>query len=423
MARREYGAGSVYQRHEKRYGCPPVNDGQRPAHKCGARWYGVAEAGWTASGTRDRVSVSGKTKGEATRKLRERRAQVDVGDSSLSARTTVKQWSETYLKMRLDDLRPNAWNAASSPINKWVVPTIGHRRLSDLTPADVRKIATAQHDAGRKTATAAATQRALMTMLRYAVREGHVVPQRVLMSPKPKAAPSDRTTLSEADTVACLWVAATLAHGIRWVLALVFGARQGEVLGLTDDAIDWEARTITLSWQLQALPYRDPKDKAAGFRVPRNYESIQLDKAWHLVRPKSGAGMRVLVMDDTIEAAMRQWLKIRPANPWGLLFPTAAGSPQRAKVDREEWWAIQCTAEVGHPTSPRWYHVHECRNFAATAMDEAGVSENVIQSTLGHASINQSRQYMRAGMDAKRAATEAVVARIAAGSAAALELK
>ena len=412
MARREYGTGSIYQRCEARYDCPPLVDGERPPHRCRARWYGTIEAGWTGDGKRRRLTATGKNKSEVQRKLREKRAAYDSGELTHSVRITVKQWSEKYLEMRLADLRPNGWNAAASPIRKWVVPTIGHRRLSELTPADVRAVSDAQYAAGRKTATAAATQRAMTTMLNYAVREGHNVPQRVLMAPKPKPAPSDRTTLSEADTLACLDAAAILPHRLRWVLALAFGARQGEVLGLTEEAIDWDAGTITLEWQLQALPYVDRKDKRQGFRVPRDYEARRLVDSWHLVRPKSRAGSRVLALNDVLEQELRAWLLVRPENPWGLIFPTIDGRPARDKPDREEWWGIQGAAGVSHPTAPRAYHVHECRNFAATSMDEAGVSESVIQSTLGHASINVSRRYMRAGLDAKRAATSAMTGRL-----------
>lgn len=417
MKRRDYGEGSVYQRCEPRYGCPPVEDAgvddegrpvrARPDHKCRARWYGVVETGWTSNGTRRRLAVSAKTKSEALRKHREKRRQYEAGEIARSDRVTVKAWAETYLERRKGDLKPNAWNAAASPIRKWVVPTIGHRRLATLTPQDVRAVDQAQYDAGRKTATADATRRAMVTMLNWALAEGYVVPQRIFKVPKPGPGNSDRTDLSVEETVACLQVAAQLPHGIRWVLALLYGARQNEVLGLTEDCLDFDAKVIRLEWQLEALPYIDRRDKAAGFRVPRDFEARHLVDAWHLTRPKSRKGTRVLAMIPPIEDALRRWLDIRPENPWALVFPSLAGRPCNDKVDREEWWAIQGTAEVGHPGG-RAYHVHECRNFAATRLDEVGTQENVITSMLGHASILTSRRYMTDHVEPKRRATAAV---------------
>jgi site-specific recombinase XerD len=51
------------------------------------------------------------------------------------------------------------------------------------------------------------------------------------------------------------------------------------------------------------------------------------------------------------------------------------------------------TAAVTHPAG-RPYHVHECRNFAATMLLEAGVDEHIITALLGHSSIVMSRKYM-----------------------------
>jgi integrase len=431
MSRRDYGEGSVYQRCELRYGCPPVKDvgtdetgrvvHARPPHKCRARWYGVVEAGWTKGLTRRRLTVSAKTKTEALRRLREKRRQYEAGEIARSDRMTVKAWAETYLELRKEDLKPNAWNAAASPIRKWVVPTIGHRRLATLTPNDVREVDQAQYDAGRKTATADATRRAMVTMLNWALAEGYVVPQRVFKVPKPGPGNSDRTDLSVEETVACLEVAAQLPHGVRWVLALLYGARQNEVLGLTRDCLDFDAKIIRLEWQLEALPYEHgckagpngcSAPRPAGcpsrrFRVPRDFEARRLVDAWHLTRPKSRKGMRVLAMIPPIEDALRRWLAIAPPNPHDLVFASLAGRPVNDKVDREEWWGIQGTAGVGHPAG-RYYHVHECRNFAATRLDEVGAQENVITSMLGHASILTSRGYMTEHVEPKRRATAAV---------------
>ena len=433
-ARRDYGTGTVYQRCEPRYGCPPMEldpadpDGKkkiRPAHNCAARWYGEIDAGWSSSGARRRPTVSAKTEAEAKKKLARKIRDLEDGDAGVSDRTTVKAWAETYLELRKlppKALSPNGWNAAASPIKKWIIPTIGHRRLRDLTPADVRAVAKAQYDAGLKTSTADATQRAMMTMLRRAVVEGHKVPERVFLVDRPGMSKSDRTDLTLAESLACLKVAADMEDGIRWVFALIYGARQGEVLGLGEfdpldghPLIDWDAKTIALEWQLQDLQLEDPKNPSKGYRVHRDYEAVQLAGMYHLVRPKSKSGYRVLPMDPFMEVALQGWLEVRPENPWGLLFTEERARtyrnlpkvmPRNDKDDREQFYAIQEKAGVRHPSGKRHYYVHECRNFSATRLDELKVSDNAITSMLGHASIRTTRGYQTAHMDVKR---EAVV--------------
>lgn len=449
--RRDYGTGSVYQRESD------------------WRWIASLEAGWRASGTRRRATVSAKGceggcpprckhRTEIRRKLAKKQQEIDAGQVTpgKSSRTTVKQWAEEYLELRKlppKPLSPNGWNAAASPIRKWIIPNIGHRRLNELTPADRRKVSKAQYDAGLKTSTADATDRALVTMLNRAIAEGYTVPAAVMAMDGPGMGKSDRLDLPLGHALSCLAVASELDHGIRWALTLLYGTRQGEMLGLVETdpidgtpCIDFENKVIHLAWQLQDLqrdhgcndggaPTCGKKRAAfcpdARFRIPRDYEAVHLKGMYHLVRPKSKKGYRVLPMIEPIEQALRAWLKIRPANAWGLVFPDASGQPCSDKVDREEWWAIQYTAsveavEVGEYAAPRdpvvfhpggrYWHIHECRNLAATELDRTKASDNVITSLLGHASIVTSRRYMTAHLDEKRQAIQQVAERLQLGS-------
>lgn len=393
MARREYGTGSVYQRCETRYGCPDVVDGERPAHKCRARWYGSIEAGWTGDGKRRRLTATGRNKSEATARLRAKQAAYDSGELTSSPRITVKQWAEEYARMRVVDLRPKAYKAAMNPIKNWVVPTIGHRRLSELNPGDVRAVADAQVKAGRQPND---THRTMMTMLRHAVREGHQVPQAVLLAKSPPPRKSDRMGMSVDEGLAMIKAAAGLPHGSRWLLTLLYGQRMGECLGLTWSSINWDVGAYgeaTIEWQLQPLPYKVARDRKSGFLVPADHDAIRLVDAYHLVRPKSGAGYRVAPFLEPVRDALLAWQKVAPRSPHDLVWPNADGRPKNDKDDRAEWHALQKAAGVAHP-SGRPYHVHECRWFAATMLLEAGVDEHIITTLLGHSSVVQSRKYM-----------------------------
>lgn len=423
--RREWGTGAMYQRSSD------------------WRWVATyAEDGWAASGARKRHLVTGKGceggcaprcshRAAIKRKVEKKRAAMASGELVGDSRMTVKRWVDEYLRLRRlppKPLSPKGWNAAASPLRKWVVPTIGSKALADLTPRDLRAVAEAQYAAGLKTSTADATQRAFITALNWAAREGMSIPAQVLMADSPGSAPSDRMDVPLEHALACLAVAEGLPHGIRWALTLLYGTRQGETLGLVETdpltgepCIDFDQHVIRLAWQLQTLKYVERGKPEKGFEVPRDHVSVHLHGAYHLVRPKSKAGIRVLPMLPPIEDALRKWLEQRPANPHGLVFPNAKGRPQNDKIDREEWGAIQCTAGVGHPGG-RWWLIHECRNLAATQFDEIGASDNVITSMLGHASILTSRGYMTAHLDAKRNAVALVAERLGlAGDSAALD--
>jgi integrase len=368
--RREYGTGSIYQR---------SSDG---------RWYGSYEAGWNPNGTRRRRTVSAKTPGEVKRRLRDAIAAEKRGEVQARG-LTVKSWAGTYLDMRVRDLSPKAYNAAANPIRNWVVPTIGHRRLDQLTPADVRAVHQACRDADRG---AGDVHRVLKTMLNTAVTEGHHINPAVLKVKAPKADNSDRAAMTVDQGIACLEQAALLPHGVRWVFTLLYGARLGESLGMTWDAIDLNAGEARIEWQLQPLPYNKARDRSSGFRVPDGFEARHLIDAYHLIRPKSAKGWRVAPLLPGVVDGLEAWRTIAPPNPYGLVWPEPNGRPRNDKHDRAEWHAIQARAKVAHP-SGRPFHIHETRSFAATMLFEAGVAEHVITDLLGHSSIVTSLRY------------------------------
>lgn len=391
--RREYGSGSVYKR---------ASDG---------RWVGTMEAGWTATGNRRRVTVTGATEAEAKRKLRDKKLALErgTGPAAASARATVKTWSDEWLPVVERTLRPKSYITTRGAVRRWIVPTIGGKRLAELSPRDLRAVADAQRTDGKAASSALRTQRVLVKMLRDAVAEGHVVPPSVFAVKAPSKGTSDRDAFATPDALAVLEQASHLPHGSRYAVAFMQGMRQGECLGLTWDAVDFDRGLITVEWQLQALPYRDRRNKAAGFRIPDDYECRHLAGAHHLVRPKSGRGRRVIPMVPWIADVLADW-RTKSAdqpNPHGLVWTRLDGRPIDKADDLGEWKALQDAAGVRHPAG-RHYVTHEARHTTATLLMEAGVSEAVIIAIMGHSSIVTTRAYLHVDQALARAALDKV---------------
>lgn len=377
MARREAGSGTVYQR----------KDGT---------WVGRAQVGYTDNGTPRRIAVSAKTEGTCARLLRERIAEVKGGaPSGDMARMTVKAWAADWLAIKKRTLRPNGYSGARTAA-AWIVREAGHRRLKDLTRADVRKIEDAQRAAGNRGSSARTTHNWLLSMLSDAVDEGYTVPETVLNAPRPSASASDRTRVPDSHLEAILTEAFHRGDGIglRWLVALLYGWRQNEVLGLTVDALDFTSNLAWMQWQLQALPYNAPRDRKSGFRVPADFECRQLVDAWHLVRPKSAAGQRWAPIPEVLVAPLRAQARVASQIPngLGLLFCHPDGRPINGKQDREQWHDLQATVGVSHPSGRPWT-VHECRNTAASRMRNAGADEMAQLQLMGHADIKTTQGY------------------------------
>jgi integrase len=381
--RRQYKSGSLYQR---------SSDG---------RWFGAYDVGFKRDGSRDRRTVSAKTEVEAKRKLEKALRELNRGTAA-SSTTTVKAWAERWLEETAKSVTPNAHGTDRAAVG-WIVETIGHRRLDRLVPDDVRAVSDAVVAAGKSTSTAARYHGTLRRILTAAQVEGYAVPSNVLLVKGRTPDVSDRAAMSIDEALAALAVASTLPHGSRWLAAFLQGARQGECLGLTWPRISDDA--LTLDWQLQPLPYRVKRDTSSGFRVPDGYEKRQLEGQLHLVRPKSKAGWRVAPLVPMMADALDRWRLIAPESPHGLVWPALDGSPADENADRDEWWAIQEAAGIGHPDG-RWYHVHEIRHAAATMLASLGVDEATRIAIMGHSSIASTRGYEHRDLTLIRSALE-----------------
>jgi integrase len=381
-------------------------------------WVGTVEAGWTDGAKRKRLAVSSKDKGTAERKLRDLRLRLQLaGQQQVNSRATVKSWAEEWLPIQERRLRPNSYTATRSAIQKWVVPTIGQRRLAQLAPGDIRAVEAAQRKAGRSTSTMLRTHSVLMSLLNAAVIEGHPIAPGVLKVARPTVAVNDRSDIATIQAVALLTQAATQPDASRWVAAFLQGMRQAECLGLTWDQVDTVNGTLTVSWQLQPLPYRIPRDRASGFRIPDGYEVRQVDGALHLVRPKSRSGWRVYPLVPWMASALETWRTVAPTSPHGLVWCRPDGRPIRARDDDTAWYALQDAAGVRHPTrldddgNPAHFTIHEARHTTAALLLDLGVDPAIIAAIMGQSKLVKA--YLHVKSPQIRAALEKVTERLA----------
>lgn len=368
-SRRTYGSGSLSQR----------KDGL---------WVGRVYSGWTPNGTRRRLTVSAKTKPEAARKLRElqrRLASGDVPTSGTSGRTTIQTWSKAWLPLHATRVRPSTYVTDAGAVRKWIVPTIGHRRIADLTPADLRALRDAITTAGRSTTTALHAHKILLKMLKDATIEGHPVPPRILAAPKPKKAAHDRDAIPMEQLAKILRIVLARPDRSRWVAAVLNGMRQGEVLGLEWSRVHLERGELDVSWQLQRLPLTHESPDGWDARPV-------IDRYWW-TRPKTAAGQRIIPLVPWLVDALRDDLASWAPNPWGLVWAGPDGAPISKDSDRATWHAIQAEAGVSHPSGRAW-HVHECRHTAITMLIRAGVSDHTIERIVGQAALVRAYAHM-----------------------------
>ena len=380
------------------------------------KWRGKFEAGYTQSGGRKRISVSANTERACKARLLDRikeyeRSQVTVSHSD---NITIKQWLDQWLPARQERVRPKTYVAEKTTLTKYVIPTLGKRRLKDVSTEDIRLLHKKMRESGVSATYVHYGQRILQQVLREAVEDGYTVPTPVLLMRRPPKALNDRTAMSIDEARAMVKTAYNLygepakgvQDGTRWLAALLQGMRAGECLGLRWQDIDFDNNIIKIEWQLQEVPYKD-KDMGT-FALPENIPTVHLDGRFFLLPPKTKTGIRFIPLIAPMRDRLLEWRDIAPPNEYGLVWTrNDKGIPENRKSDLKGWKALQDMAGVRKNWETGQYYVlHEARNTTATLLLEAGVDPMIITSILGHTSIDTSRGYMRVYEDSKRVALE-----------------
>lgn len=299
-------------------------------------------------------------------------------------------------------VRPTVHRDYSLTLRKHVLPRLGKVTLSRLSVEQVRSLHQ-QVQESTSLGNANKVVRVLKSSLSDAEREGKVARNVAKLVRLPKST-NTRPPLSDEDAITVIKKGTGDPMYSRYLMGLLLGCRQGEVLGLTWDRVDLDAGTVRLDWQLQQLPYRHGcgtgqpwpcERKAAGhcknkqLDVPPGYEFVQLHGSRCLVRPKTSAGVRVIPMPGILVDALRRRRResIGTPNPHGLVWSDAQGQPIDDRNDLAAWKDLQ--ERLGLPG----VDLHSIRHTTATLLLKLGVPDTVRMQIMGHSTAAVTRIY------------------------------
>lgn len=363
--RRVRGDGGLGQRHDHP-SCPSLVDGKRPKHTCKGRWVGKHVV--TIEGRKRTKYVYGRTQKEARIRLETAKRQAAEGTLVIGSRTV--EWWMTHWLERIAPRRVKTLTLAGyeSKVRRYIIPHLGHYRLDQLQPEHIRVWHdTLRQSGGRegKPLAEASVRQAhaiLSKALTDAVRDRKLgrSPAESVDAPGTETAERERLTLAQAQ-------AALKAAGDdpRWWLAIFYGMRQGECLGLRWGDVDLEAKTLTIAQTLQmskgTVTFGPPKSRASRRTIPL---LGQIEARLRLARPED-VESEALVFQKEGEAV----------RPW---------------IDSRAWHTF--LDEAGLPSVA----LHSARNTAADVMEAAGVPDRLVAQILGHGTVRMTHRYTRA---------------------------
>lgn len=381
--RRQKSAGGLYKR---------ASDGM---------WCATVELPSTEPGKRRRKVIVRAKKDDALRALRAARAEYEKAGDLPTASPTVSQWCDLWWQRHgMTRLKVSNRSGYRSRIEQYIKPAIGKIRLDKLSPEHVYRL----HEyviqtKGLSPTTASGAHAVLSSILSDAVIEGRATRNVAQIARKPKPAHHDAAYLDNAQARDLLLsVKDHPDEAAWWSTAILTGMRQAERLGLTRDAIDFDASTITVSWQLKRLDFehgcgKEPCGRKRGGNcperrlvIPPDQEVLPVDGALHLIRPKTKAGWRTVPMVGLLRDVLEHYLERHEPGKAGLIFTRPNGSPLAQTADSAAWRAALDRAGLPQVDG------HSARHTCNTVLAELGVPVDVRRQILGHASnaINEA---------------------------------
>lgn len=233
MARGAQGNGTIRQRKDGRWEAR-VTVGHNPS-----------------TGKQIQKSIYGKTQAEVSKKLRELCKEVDDGIYKEPVKYTVKDWAEIWLNEYTGNLKPLTVKQYTTYINNRIVKNMGSVKLTRLDTPIIQRFYNQLTKEGLSPVTIKNIHSILHSMLETAVEVGYMRtnPSNVCRLPKPEK--KQIKPLENADISKLLEALKGDKYESLYTVDLFTGLRQGELLGLTWDCIDFKKGTMYIYRQLQ----------------------------------------------------------------------------------------------------------------------------------------------------------------------------
>jgi integrase len=330
------------------------------------------ERGWTAlipMANGKRRWVRSKTRSEVARQLNTAlKAMADGLPPSASNRLTVGAYLEEWILGARGTIRPNTHRRYVISV-KQLTLLLGSIPLARLSAADVSTALAAMMANGSAARTAIAARSVLGRALREAEAAGLVARNVARLARPPRAPSVEMKTLTSAQARTLLKFAEGDRLAALYHVALTTGARQGELLALRWQDVDFDAGVMRIRRTLMhsggGLTFAEPKTRASRRAV--------------LLGPSAVDALRRHRVTQATE-------RMRRGSLWqdhDLVFPSAVGTPlDGGNLLQNTHYPLPMRAGL-----PR-LRFHDMRHTAATLMLEQGVHPKVVAERLGHATVN-----------------------------------
>ncbi len=336
-------------------------------------WEGRYTCGFDPrTGRQKQHSISGKTQAEVAQKLREVTAEIGQGTFKEACKLTVGEWLDIWSTDYLGRVKPRTVESYRCQIKNHIQPGLGAVKMESLNAPTIQHF---YNDLGKKRL-APKTVKIIHGVLHKALQQAVAIGY-LRMNPSdvcilPRVAKKDIKPLDDDSIREFL----KEIHGHRfellYLVTLFTGMREGEVLGLAWDRVDFDKGTVLIDQQL--LITKDETGKRGYSLVP-----LKNDK-WRRITPADFV-MELLHRQRSRQA---EW-RLRAGPAWedsGLVFTNELGAHLSTYTVYHNY--KQIVAAIGLPEA----RFHDLRHSYAVAAIKSGDDIKTVQGNLGHATAS-----------------------------------
>lgn len=334
------------------------------------RWELILSVGRDpGTGKLKRKSYYFDTQREAAQHRRKLSSQVDEGTYTEPSKLTVRGWLDIWQRDYIGDVKLSTKQKYEQMIRVHILPAMGGVKLSELAPPIVQNMYNEASRKGLSPKTVQCIHGVLHRALKQAAELDYIRSNPCDKCNVPRNKAEREIHPLEGDQIrAFLCAVEGDAFADLFFVDLFTGMREGEILGLTWDCIDFEQGCITIRRQLQR---GRGKDSEFYFTPLKNGKTRRIVPA-----PEVMARLKAVRIKQS-EARLRAgsaW-----ENPEGLVFTNELGRYlHHTTVYRRFKKYVEA---IGLPDR----RFHDLRHTFATLSIQEGVPLKKVSSDLGHA--------------------------------------
>ncbi|KAA5829549.1 tyrosine-type recombinase/integrase [Saccharopolyspora hirsuta] len=411
-------------------------------------WHGRVTMGIRDDGKPDRRHVQAKTEAEVTEKVRKLERDRDSGNVRKPGRGwKVDEWLTHWVeKIAALSVRYKTLQGYRTAIYHHAIPRIGAHWMERIQPEHFEKLYVGMQESGASAATAHQVHRTLRTAFNEYFRRQRLDgnPFQFVKAPKVEEEEIEPFTREEAQRI--ITAALKRRNGVRYVIALALGSRQGETLAFKWERLNREDQFYRVRRALQRQAWQhgcdDPHACGARFhrtacaencKRHRNRKNCVRNEKGHPrpcppnctrhasscpqrhggglreVEVKSKAGRRGFVFPDAIFDLLMRHEQVQQherevaGTEWeegGWIFTQPNGRPLDPRRDWAEWKEILAEAGV------RDARLHDARHTAATVLLLLGVDPRLVMELMGWSTEAMRKRYMHVTKELRRDVAE-----------------